>query len=184
MQKQFSVYRLVFALALGFFLTPRAFGAETSNYLGKIGVNVDAVDTSGNQLGWSVDLQLIRYVAGSSLFYGVDGGFSMPIPTSGNQLLMGGLIGGVEHISSWGFLVGTSVSLDAGQATQNGIIVGGNVVAVIKPQVYFGFSLGGGFRLSATGGYLLVSSVSAYSAPMAGLRVDFKSETSVKPVDD
>jgi hypothetical protein len=165
-------------------LATPASAAESSSYRGKLGVNVNAIDTSTSQPGWLAEVQYTRFVTASPIFYGVEGGYGMPIATSGNQLISGGVIGGVEHITSWGFLIGASLSLDAGQATQNSYVVGGTIVAVIKPQAYLGFGVGGGFRFALTAGYLLVSNVSAYSAPMVGLRVDFKSETVIKPVDD
>lgn len=165
-------------------ITSSAWALEGSNSRSKYALNVAGVSTSGPDRGWLVDFQYDYYLNGSLLIYGLEAGYGMPVPTSGNALMYGGLIAGIESMTKWGLLLGATVSVEAAQATQNGTIVGPNVVAAVKPQVYFGFNLGGGFRFAVSGGYLAVSSVPQFSGLLAGIRIDYKMETSTKAVED
>jgi len=54
----------------------------------------------------------------------------------------------------------------------------------LQPEVFGGFILGHGWRILGTAGYLGVTSAPANTGMVLGIRFDYKSETSTRPLDE
>ena len=132
--------------------------------------------------GWIAGVQSVAYLAGGPMYWGLEVDYGNPAGPGSDLLVVGANLG-MESVRG-AFLIGGNLGLDAIQSSQQADTLANNPGFAVEPQAYFGFVIGGGWRLAFTGSYFVIPTISAYSGPTLGIRLDYKTETTIRPVDD
>jgi hypothetical protein len=138
-------------------------------------------------LGIMGELETLHYLGTSPVMVGAGLSYGSLTPngsTTTSQFLGADFILGVEKATSgvlfgasmgfgWGFPGFSWTSFKSDQTT-----------ALLRPEGYFGFILGDGWRLSLAGGYYDLTQAHNFSGYTFGLRLEHKVEVTTKGVDD
>lgn len=81
-------------------------------------------------------------------------------------------------------LLGGSLGLGAGFFNNAPGIPNAAMSFLMQPEAYFGFVLGGGYRLVASAGYTSYVTQNSFSGATIGIRFDYKTQTTVVGLDD
>jgi hypothetical protein len=161
-------------------LSSPAVQAADQHYFNKVGYLVQGIQPKDNlSLGWLVGMQVARFIQDSPSYFGFEldyGGTSSP---KNDHLWLLGVNFGAEKVFS-SVLVGGSLGVAYSLLNSSDQI--GSVT--IKPDAYLGLVIGGGWRILATGGYINTPNVTPFSGFTFGIRIDYKTEVTIKGVDN
>lgn len=158
--------------------------ADNINYRSKVGFFGKGVPgREGGRTGWLAGMQAGRYFQSSPLYYGAEIAYGEPSAQAQSELTLVGILIGGESVSGK-LLLGASLAVSAYQGRSSGSAFETSGAVAAEPQAYLGLIAGGGWRVVLNGGYLHVSNVPLFSGPTVGIRLDYKTETTIRGVDD
>ena len=158
--------------------------ADTS-FRSKIGIDLRGIKPNlQNEMGWLAGVRTARFIGTSNAHIGLAGYFGSPqggdpkINNSWHSGLTLGYDGKLGKTMTWeiGFLGG----LGAGKAPN----LEQTSYYVVEPSIGAGFQLGGGFRMTANASYIHMTSAAVFSGPSFGFRIEYKTQTTSKELND
>ena len=153
----------------------------------KLGVDIEAFKPNLSQnVGWLTGLRWARYLGDSQAYWGLAAFFGTPNgrALTYEYLTFGGLQFGWEMSVAkratleWDILVGY------GQGEIKGIDLKQNSYYVVQPGLAIGFKLGQGWKALFSTHYLHMADAPDFSGASFGLRLEFKSQSNSKFVND
>lgn len=150
---------------------------QVEKFRSKVSYLIQGVSTKNSSSAINLGLQGGRFF-GNNFCLGLDLHYS----EHGNnrQVLGAGLLFDVEGVSGI-FLKGFDISIGAVSTKEGSRSVDS---LYLRPEAFLGFSVGGGWRLAAMGGYQYIASPNFLSGMSFGLRIDYKIETIINTVND
>lgn len=158
-----------------------------SRYRSKLGIDVSALKPNpANSIGWLTGLRWGRFLGDSQVYWGLGAFFGSPNGKAITEeyLTFGGLQIGWELAASKRSFFEFDILLGYGQGEFKNLGVKQNSYYVAQPGAAFGFRLGEGWKALFTAHYLHMSDAKDFSGPSIGIRLEFKSLSSSKSVND
>ena len=158
-----------------------------SRYRSKLGVDFSAFKPNPSEtIGWLTGINWGRYLGDSQVYWGFGVYFGTPAGKALTQeyLTFAGLELGWELATSKKTLFEFELLVGYGQGEKKNIGLKEHSYYLAKPGIAFGFKLGQGWKVLATGNYIHMSDAKDFSGPCVGLRLEFKSQSSSKFLND
>lgn len=158
-----------------------------SRYRSKLGLDVTAFKPNpGNNIGWLTGLRWGQFLGDSQVYWGLGAFYGTPNGRALTEeyLTFGGLQLGWELAASKRSFFEFDILLGYGQGELKNLGIKQHSYYVAQPGAAFGFRLGQGWKALFTAHYLHMSDARDFSGPSIGLRLEFKSISSSKFVND
>lgn len=162
-----------------------SFAFGDSAYRSKCGLDIKGFKANNQMgVGWLAGVGISRFLGSSNASIGLSGYFGTP--QGGNPR--------DEHIWYTGATVGYDGRVSKVFIWQTGLLVGlgmGKYIAgnqesyyTIEPSAGMGFALGGGIRLTFNASYIHMTNAQSFSGTSFGIRIEYKTQTQIKEVND
>jgi hypothetical protein len=152
-------------------------------YRSKLGVDLEGFKTNpGESVGWLTGLRWARYLGDSQAYWGLGAFFGTPNGKALTEeyVTFGGLQFGWELPVSKKVVFEWDLLLGYGQGEIKGIALKQNSYYVAQPGMAVGFRLGQGWKALFTAHYLHMADAKDFSGPSFGFRLEFKSQSNSK----
>lgn len=161
-----------------------AFSVDSS-YRSKLGLDLRTIKPNlQKEMGWVAGVRMARFIGSSNAYYGVAGYFGSPQggdPKLNNTWYTGVTLGYDGRLGKIGmYELSILAGLGAGKAPN----LEQTSYYVVEPSIAAGFLLGGGFRLTAGVSYLHMTNATVFSGATFGFRLEYKTQTSIKEIND
>lgn len=156
-------------------------------YRTKLSLDVSAFKPNLQEtIGWLTGLRWARYFGDSQLYWGFGAYYGTPRgkALTDEYLTFGGIQLGWELLNSKRTLFEFDLLIGYGQGEIESIGLSQKSYYVAQPGVAFGFRLGQGWKALFTAQYVHMSDAKDFSGPSFGVRLEFKSMSSSKFLND
>lgn len=156
-----------------------------SQYRSKLGIDLKGFKaTTQSGFGWLAGAGAARFLGTSNAFIGLAGYFGTPTgknPSAENIWYAGATLGYDARMSKV-FIWQTGILVGAG----SGKFSGGKQQSyyTIEPTAGMGFALGGGIRLTLNASYIHMTNAPSFSGTSFGFRIEYKTQTSIKEINE
>lgn len=158
-----------------------------SRYRSKLGLDVSAFKPNLNKpIGWLTGVNWGRYLGDSQVYWGFGAYFGTPNGRALTEeyLTFGGLLVGWEVATSKRSLFEFDLLVGYGQGEKKPINLKQNSYYVAQPGAAFGFKLGQGWKILFAAHYVHMADAEEFSGPSFGIRIEFKSLSTSKFIND
>lgn len=176
---------LVFFLAV--FFGNCQLGHAYSRYRSKLSLDVSAFKPNLDKpIGWLTGANWGRYFGDSQVYWGLGAYFGTPTGRALTEeyLTLGGLVVGWEVAASRKGVFEFDLLVGYGQGERKPINLKQNSYYVAKPGAAFGFKLGQGWKILFAAHYIHMADAEEFSGPSFGIRIEFKSLSTSKFIND
>ncbi|NBX83065.1 hypothetical protein EBQ90_08260 [bacterium] len=156
-------------------------------YRTKLSLDVSAFKPNLQEtIGWLTGLRWARYFGDSQLYWGFGAYYGTPRgkALTDEYLTFGGIQLGWELLNSKKTLFEFDLLIGYGQGEIQSIGLSQKSYYVAQPGAAFGFRLGQGWKALFTAQYVHMSDAKDFSGPSFGVRLEFKSMSSSKFLND
>lgn len=156
-----------------------------TSYRSKLGIDLRGVKPNlQREMGWVAGIRTARFIGTSNAYFGAAGYYGSPQggdPKENNTWYAGLTLGYDGRLGKTGiYEVGILAGMGAGKARN----LEQTSYYVVEPSLQAGFHLGGGFRITAGVSYVHMTNAAVFSGPTFGFRIEYKTQTVVKEIDD
>jgi hypothetical protein len=183
------VHLMLLLLSLGSLAVaePGGGGASGGGYRSKYGFDVKAFKPNPmNGVGWIGGIRTGRFLGTSNVHVSLNGFYGTP--TGGNPsdefLYYGGLGLGYDFRMSKVFLAELGIIVGYGYGKSRTLNVAQTSYYLVEPSFGMGFGLGNGWRLIFSASYVHMTQAKEFSGATFGIRIDFKTQTITKEIND
>ena len=177
-------YRVALLLVLGTML-PSSYSDD--GYRSKVGFDIKGFKPNlHNRIGWIGGGRWARYYGTSQVYTGLAAYFGAPTGLSiGEQrIYYGGLTLGYDGRLSKHFVYELGFLIGYGEGIMKSMGISERSYFVAEPSLSLGFALGGGWRLCFSGSYLSMNTAKNFSGSTFGVRLQYRSSSAIKDVND
>ena len=156
-------------------------------YRSKVGFDLKGFKPNlQNGIGWLGGFRWARYYGTSQVSMGLAAYFGSATgrPITDERLYYGGLTLGLDGRLSRSFIYELGSLFGYGEGVYRNLGVEEKSYWVVEPSLALGVALGGGWRLSFSGSYVHMTNAKMLSGPTFGFRIQYRSQSTVKDVND
>lgn len=185
MDLRLKPFKAFWLLATCFFLSSPSLA--DSRFRSKLGLDIAGFKpNTGSSIGWLTGLRWGQFLGDSQVYWGLSAFYGSPSGKAITEeyLTFGGLQLGWEFQASKRSFFELDVLVGAGQGEFKNLGIKQNSYYVAKPGIAFGFRLGQGWKVLFTTSYLHMSNARDFSGPTLGFRLEFKSVSTSKFINE
>lgn len=178
---------VLFLFFLGLFLLFSSPAQADNRYRSKLGFDFKGFKPNLDRpIGWLAGFNWAEFIGDSQVYWGLGAYFGTPAGRALTEeyLTYGGLLIGWEIQTGKRSLFELDLLVGYGQGERKPIGLKQNSYYVAQPGAAFGFKLGQGWKVLFTTHYIHMADAKDFSGPSFGIRVEFKSLSTTKFVND